>query len=198
MDSEIIKKPLIRGLKVSIPLLITLLIVFWTLKTIESLFHDLLKPFVPEAYYFTGLGAIIGLCVVYLIGLSIEARVTQWMHSWVEEIIERVPGVKWIYRSIKDLIGLLTSDQGQKMGEPVLVQFNELQLLGFVTRQDFTDFEPNQIKEGTITVYFPFSCQLGGYTLFIPRSLVTPLNLNVQDALKFAFTAGLAKMVPPK
>ena len=46
--------------------------------------------------------------------------------------------------------------------------------------------------EGHCAVYVPISYQLGGYTIYLPRSRLTPINMSVEDALRFAITAGMS------
>ena len=76
-----IKESLLRGIKTTIPLLITLMIIYWVFATIEAFFGFIIKPLIPEKYYFTGLGAIIGIATIFIIGLNFNA--------WIVQIIYR-------------------------------------------------------------------------------------------------------------
>ena len=68
----------------------------------------------------------------------------------------------------------------------------EAQLLGFVTLDDHRDL-PFAAPEHTVAVYFPMSYQIGGYTLFLPRARLKPLDMSMEDAMRFVVTAGMSK-----
>ena len=63
---------------------------------------------------------------------------------------------------------------------------------GFVTRRDFSALPPNLGDEHTIAVYLPMSYQVGGYTLMLPRDAVEPLDMSVDEAMRYALTAGMS------
>jgi uncharacterized membrane protein len=67
--------------------------------------------------------------------------------------------------------------------------------MGLITQQDPAQI-PAEIKRGdedVIAVYMPMSYQIGGYTTFIPRSRTTPIDMTVEQAMRFALTAGLSR-----
>ena len=73
-----------------------------------------------------------------------------------------------------------------------------MKLLGFVTREDFSDLPAGLAGEGVVAVYLPMSYQIGGYTVMLPRSAIEPVNMSMQDAMKFAVTGGMkAKVSTP-
>jgi uncharacterized membrane protein len=66
-----------------------------------------------------------------------------------------------------------------------------MRLLGFITRSDFSDLPPGVGKEGEVAVYLPMSYQVGGYTILVPRSRVTAVDMSREEALRFLLTAGI-------
>ena len=79
------------------------------------------------------------------------------------------------------------------MGQVVTVTLHEggPRLLGFLTRESLNDLPEGLGGEGTVAVYLPMSYQIGGYTLILPRSAVTPVEMGIEDAMRFAVTAGV-------
>lgn len=190
---EILKKALITGLKVTIPVLLTFLILFWGVVTIESVFSSLIKPFIPDRLYFPGLGAIVGLALIFAIGFTINAWLVKKVHGLFERVVNRIPIVNTIYTSFQDFMDMLDT-KNKEYGSPVMLEFQGVKMLGLVTRRTFEDLNcPPLEKEEQIAVYVPMSYQLGGFTIFVPASSVTPLDLSVQDAMKFIITAGLSR-----
>ena len=70
-----------------------------------------------------------------------------------------------------------------------------MRLLGFVTRADFSH-APGIARADEVAVYLPMSYQVGGYTVLVPRSACTPVDMSREEALKFILTAGLKSASP--
>ena len=108
---------------------------------------------------------------------------------WGERLFERIPLVKTFYGAIQDAVNLINVGKQQKMQSVVSVQISDsIHLIGFVTNIEggktlFKD-------EEKIGVYIPLSYQIGGYTLYIDRSKVTPLDIDVESAMRIALTGG--------
>jgi uncharacterized membrane protein len=67
------------------------------------------------------------------------------------------------------------------------------QLLGFVTRESFTNIPLNPSAEDPVAVYLPMSYQIGGYTLYLPRACLTPVDMPFEEAMRMAVTAGVSQ-----
>jgi uncharacterized membrane protein len=65
------------------------------------------------------------------------------------------------------------------------------QLLGFVTREQFDDLPLEPTAENPVAVYMPMSYQVGGYTLYLPRSAITPVDISFEQAMRLALTGGV-------
>jgi uncharacterized membrane protein len=75
----------------------------------------------------------------------------------------------------------------------VSVQYpgTQMRLLGFITRSDFSDLPQGVANADDVAVYLPMSYQVGGYTVVVPRSQITPVNMARDEAMRFVLTAGL-------
>lgn len=187
------KKALITGLKVTIPALLTFLILYWGVVTIESVFSSLLKPFIPASFYFPGLGAIVGLGLIFAVGFTINAWLVKKVYDLFERVMNRIPIVNSIYTAFQDFMDMLDT-KNKEYGSPVMLEFQGVKVLGLVTRRTFEDLNfPGLAAEKQIAVYVPMSYQLGGFTIFVSPESATPLNIAVPDAMKFILTAGLTR-----
>jgi uncharacterized membrane protein len=74
----------------------------------------------------------------------------------------------------------------------VSVPFGPGRVIGFVTQENPRALGP-EAGSDLIAVYLPMSYQIGGYTVLLPRRLVEPVDMSVEDALRFAVTAGMSK-----
>ena len=188
-------KLFLKGLAVVIPVALTLAILWWMAAGAERLMGAVLKFTLPAGWYVPGMGLVSGLVLIALIGLLSHVLIFQKLFNLGETIFHRLPLVKTIYTAIKDFIGYLSPEKGNEMGKVVMVQLpgQSFQLIGFITREQFTDLPFTPTAEDPVAVYMPMSYQIGGYTLFLPRSALTPLDIPFEQAMRLVITGAVTK-----
>jgi len=188
-------KLFLKGLAVVIPVALTLAILWWMAAGAERIMGAVIKYALPEGWYVPGMGLVSGLVLIALIGLLSHVLVFQKLFNLGEAIFHRLPLVKTIYTAIKDFIGYLSPETGDEMGKVVMVQLpgQSFQLVGFVTREQFDDLPLGLNTEDTVAVYMPMSYQIGGYTLFLPRDCLTPLDMTFEQAMRLVVTGWVTK-----
>lgn len=186
-------KLFLKGLAVIIPIALTLAILWWIATSAEKLMGTVLKLSLPDGWYLPGMGLVSGMALTVLIGLLSHVLIFQKLFNLGDAIFNRLPLVKTIYTAIKDFIAYLKPDDENALGKVVLVQFpgQSFQLIGFVTREQFDDMPFTPSAEDPVAVYMPMSYQIGGYTLFLPRSALTPLDIPFEQAMRMALTGSL-------
>ncbi|EHQ51934.1 hypothetical protein ECTPHS_04533 [Ectothiorhodospira sp. PHS-1] len=189
-----ITRTFLTGLAAILPLLVTVVLLLWLSNTLENLLGAVLQWVLPDMLYFPGLGLITGIGLIFALGLLMRAYIVQGIFNWVEGWMQRIPVVKTIHGTVRDVTRLFSSDIQKRFGEAVLVTLPGLEgkLVGFVTREDFTGLPDNLGGKGMIAVYLPMSYQIGGYTLMLPRERVEPLDLSLEDAMRYTLTAGVS------
>ncbi len=155
----------------------------------------ILKFTLPAGWYVPGMGLISGLALIALIGLLSHVLIFQKLFNLGDAIFHRLPLVKTIYTAIKDFIGYLNPDKKNEMDKVVMVQLpgQSFQLIGFVTREQFDDLPFTPAADDPVAVYMPMSYQVGGYTLFLARSCLTPLNIPFEQAMRLVLTGAVTK-----
>lgn len=110
-----------------------------------------------------------------------------------EKLFLKVPLVKTIYSALKEFFGLFAGENGGESFQVVMVDFPHLDIraLGFVTRDEFSDMPENMVSTDSVAVYLPMSYQIGGYTVYIPRSRLTFIDMPREQAMRLAVTAGI-------
>ncbi len=188
-------KLFLKGLVVVIPVTLTLAIFWWMAAGAERLMGTVLKFALPEGWYVPGMGLVSGLALITLIGLLSHVLIFQKLLNLGDTIFNRLPLIKTIYTAIKDFISYLKPDKDSKLGKVVLVQLpgHAFQLIGFVTREHFDDLPFTPKATDPVAVYMPMSYQIGGYTLFLPREALTPLNMPFEQAMRMVLTGSLRK-----
>lgn len=177
----------IQGLLAIVPITLTIYVLYWLITTVELA----LTPIIPAHLYFPGLGLVTGILLLFLAGLVVNAYAVKVLLGWGGNLFEHIPLVKTFYGTIQDAVNLLNVGKQQKMQSVVSVEISDsIHLIGFVTNHDGAhSLFKNEEKLG---VYIPLSYQIGGYTLYIDRNKVTPLNIDVQTAMRIALTGGSA------
>ncbi len=193
-------KLFLKGLAVVIPVALTLAILWWIATSAEQLMGAVLKFTLPDGWYVPGMGLVSGLALIALIGLLSHVLIFQKLFNLGDAIFHRLPLVKTIYTAIKDFIGYLNPDKKSEMNKVVMVQLpimqlpgQSFQLIGFVTREQFDDLPFTPVAEDPVAVYMPMSYQIGGYTLFLPRSALTPLDIPFEQAMRLVLTGAVSK-----
>lgn len=175
----------VQGLLAVVPITLTIYALYWLITSVERT----LTPIIPAQYYFPGLGVVTGIVLLFFAGLLVNAYIIKVLLRWGERLFERIPLVKTFYGAIQDAVNLINVGKQQKMQSVVSVQISDsIHLIGFVTNIEggktlFKD-------EEKIGVYIPLSYQIGGYTLYIDRSKVTSLDIDVESAMRIALTGG--------
>lgn len=183
-------KLFLKGLVVVIPVGLTLAILWWFAREAEQILGGLLARFLPDGWYVPGMGVVSAVAITVLVGLLTHVILFQKLFALGDTLLHRLPLVKTIYSAIKDFVGYLSPDSQIGLSKVVLVKIpgQQFELLGFVTREDFSSLPMHLTVEEPIAVYLPMSYQIGGYTLFLPRSCLTPLDLSFEEGMKLVIT----------
>ena len=146
----------------------------------------------PENLYWPGLGLLTGLVVLYFVGLAVNAYVVSRALRMSDKLFARIPVVKTIYLAIRDFTRFFpSSGQGSDLRRVVLVPFGPGKILGFVTAESGEMLRRSATAGETIAVYLPMSYMVGGYTIFLPRDLVEPTSLSVEEGMRIALMGGV-------
>ena len=138
-----------------------------------------------------GLGFLVTVGIVFLVGLLSSNVLTRWMLNRVENLFRRLPVVKQVYSSIKDVIEAFLSEQ-KKFDKPVLLSFGdqpEVEVIGFVTRDSLAEFG----RADKVAVYVPQSYNFAANLLLVPAARVTPLELPAADVMAFVVSGGVSE-----
>lgn len=182
-----------KGLLFSLPIAITLGALYWFFSWAESLLSPLLEYVLPQGWYITGMGVLSGLVIIFLLGLLVQAYLLRQLFEWLENSLNRIPLVKTLYGSARDIMRLFSGSEEQELQKVVLVSLHEdIRMIGFVTNEDI-DFAKD---DDVIAVYVPLSYQVGGHLLYLPRSRCEPLDIPVKVAMQQVLTAHISQSKP--
>lgn len=181
------------GLAVVAPIVITIAVLLWLVGTTEALLGSVLRAVLPDELYHRGFGLLVAAGFVFLVGLLMEALLFRRLLGWFESLLDRIPLVKTVYGAVRDLMSLFAGTGKRSFSKVVMVRLpnSEIELMGFVTLEDFSKLPLGQGPD-RVAVYMPMSYTIGGYTAFVPKSCLRPVDLSLEDAMRLAVTAGLS------
>ena len=181
----------LKGLVAVLPLGLTIYFVYWLAFTAERIFSRLLRLVLPDEWYWPGLGLIVGLSLLYAVGLAVNAYVVRRALRLSDAVFARIPVVKTVYLAIRDFLRFFpSSGHSHDLRRVVLVPFGPGKVIGFVTAESGSVLGVPGHDEA-VGVYLPMSYMIGGYTVFVPRNLLEPTTLTVEAGMRLALMGGV-------
>ena len=188
-----ISKTFLTGMITILPVVLTLYFLYWLVVSAEIALGNVIRLVLPENLYWPGMGSITGLVVVFLVGLLMHAYVVRRLFAWGEDLLFHLPVIKSVYRAMRDFFNYFSPDKKKEFEQVVAVSIGDtgMQVIGFVT-QALPEHLPKDFREeGSVMVYLPLSYMIGGYAVLMPRSAVRPLDMSMDEAMRFTLTAGV-------
>ncbi len=184
----------LQGLIAILPIALTVYLVYWLAASAESVLGKAMRFVIGDDYYVPGSGVLAGFLITLGIGLLLRIWLFRKVFSLGELLLQKIPGVKSLYGSIRDMVGLFDASKQNEFDKTVMVTLADghVRLMGLVTREDFGDLPKGIGDEHTVAVYLPMSYQLGGFTVMVPKAQITPVEMKIDQAMQFVLTAGVS------
>src|ERR1700754_785736 len=182
----------VKGLIIVVPIGAAFFIVYWGVSTIDKALNLSAVLWVDKAgkpIYIPGLGILNVVVVIMVAGILVTNVVTDPIKRWFNRWLNRLPLIKFLYSSIKDLTEAFVGEE-KKFNEPVLVEVNEfgLKKIGFIVQKDLTVLN----LPGEVAVYFPYSYSFAGQVVIIYSSKVKHIEKSAADMMKFVISGGVS------
>ncbi|MDX2188793.1 MAG: DUF502 domain-containing protein [Bacteroidota bacterium] len=168
----------LRGLILVAPIFVTILIIVRSLEWLDGL----IPIDIP------GIGILIIFVSITILGSLTTTFIVKPIFEVLNTVMENVPGVNFIFKSLKDVINAFGGNS--KFKTPVLVTIDknsEIKRIGFITESDLKELN----LENQVAVYFPDSYGLTGNLYVVPKESVSILNISSSEAMKFIISGGV-------
>lgn len=188
---------LIKGLLIVLPIALSIYIVIWAVTTVDSWLNvnNILgvDPRTGASRNIPGLGLALVIALILIAGIFVTNFVTEPMYNWFSRWMNRLPGLNFIYSSIKDLTEAFVGDE-KKFNHPVMVDVGaEIKRIGFLTQNDLASIG----LPGECVVYFPFSYSFAGQVCVVSKTKIQELNISAAEAMKLVVSGGVSHITPP-
>lgn len=194
------KKYFITGLLIWVPLVITAWVLSMIIGTLDQTLLLLPPAWRPQQLVgmtVPGLGVIVTLLVIFLTGLVAANFLGQRLIRLWEGILGRIPVVKSIYNSVKQVSDTLFSGSGQAFRKALLIEYprRDCWTIAFLTGQPGGD-PAKHLTGDYVSVYVPTTPNpTSGFFLMLPAKDVIELDMSVDEALKYIISMGV--VTPP-
>lgn len=187
----------ITGFLLLLPLYITFYLLFIIFKLIDGIFGGLINGYLRSNFGFSipGIGIILGILIVLLAGFVVSHFLSKRVLSSIEKWFSRLPGVRQIYPSIKQMVGFLFSKDKVAFKKVVLVEYPSKGIwsIGFLTNEGFKEAKV-KTQEDLFHVFIPGTPgPWSGFFVLIPRKEVKLLDMLVEDGIKLIVSGGILK-----
>jgi uncharacterized membrane protein len=190
-----------QGIIALAPIGVTLWIVVTLFNLVDNFLPNLLNSLFPirfaevngEIPKVTGLGFLVALLLVLFVGWLSSLFFVERLVSIFDKLLERTPGVKIIYSSVKDFLEAFAGNK-KKFDQPILVNVDATDVwrIGFITQKDSAHFGLADF----VTVYVPHSYAISGITYIVPPTRIKklPKGLGASEAMKYVVSGGVTTM----
>jgi len=184
------------GIFATAPLGLTVFLLWKLFGWLDDLFQPVIQPVWLQ--YFSrpipGLGILVGILFVFIVGLVAPSILGKQILFLMDKTLERLPVAKWIYSGTKQIFDSFGKSNLSKFNRVVMVRFPQTgsHAIGFVTQEI-----PNlDLRDGTqgkkLVVFIPTTPNpTSGYIVFVSEADSIPLEMSVDEALKFIISVGL-------
>ncbi len=193
---KILKGYFITGLLVTLPISITVYILWFLIKAMDSIFKLIPAKYLPEAYIditIPGMGLVMIVILVLIVGLFTRNFIGRKVFGYWENIIERIPLVRIIYIGVKQLLEALFHSNNESFKKAALVEYprRDIYVIGFITGESKGEVQ-DKTNSKMINVFIPTTPNpTSGFYILVPENDLTILDMSVEDAFKLIISGGI-------
>lgn len=197
-----LRKWLFAGLLVIVPLVITLAVLRWIVGTLDQTLLILPNGWQPDhllGFHIPGFGVVLTLAILLVAGAVTSNFVGKKLVKWGDAVLVRIPVVRSIYSSVKQVSDTLFSESGNAFRTAVLIQWPRegVWTVAFVTGAPGGEIA-NYLQDEYLSVYVPTTPNpTGGYFVMLRRSDCLELDMSIDAALKYIVSMGVVQPVSP-
>ncbi len=191
-----VRKWLLSGLLVIVPVGITVWVMEWIISSLDKTLLILPQAWHPDkllGFHIPGFGVILAFAILLTVGAVASNFFGKKLVIWWDALLNRIPVVRSIYSSVKQVSDTLFSDSGNAFRKAVLIQWprTDVWTIAFVTGTPGGDVV-NHLHGDYVSVYVPTTPNpTGGYFVMLKKTDCIELKMSVDEALKYIVSMGV-------
>jgi uncharacterized membrane protein len=195
MSNPPLKRYFLTGLLIWVPLVITIWVISLLVGTLDGFLLLLPPQFRPDAWlgmHIPGLGAIIVLLVILLTGVVMANYFGRQLLAFWESLLARIPVVKSIYSSVKQVSDTLFSGQGEAFRKVLLVHYPHPEAWSIAFQTNVPGEVSAKLDADYVAVFIPTTpSPVNGFYFYVKKSETIELDISVDLALKYIVSMGV-------
>lgn len=182
-----------RGLLTALPIGLTIYFVYVFWRWSEAFSASWVRPLVGDAYI-PGMGLLVALIAIIILGYLISHRLILKLLSMVEFPFTNIPVVKSIYLSLKNFADYFNPVQEKSQQQAVILKSpnHGLEMVGLVTQQSVANLPQDFGDNDSVAVFLPMGYNIGGYTVFVPRDWIRPIDMSAEEVMRASLFAWMS------
>ncbi|MFI5447218.1 DUF502 domain-containing protein [Polaromonas sp. UC242_47] len=191
-----IRRWLLAGLLVLVPLAVTVWLLNWVIGTLDQTLQILPVGWHPDkllGVHIPGFGVLLALAIVLSIGAIASNFLGKKLVRWWDALLSRIPIVRSIYSSVKQVSDTLFSENGNAFRKALLVQWPRegVWTIAFQTGMPGGDVA-NHLPNDYLSIYVPTTPNpTGGYFVMLRKADCIELQMSVDEALTYVISMGV-------
>ena len=197
-----VRKWLLTGLLVIVPGVITAWVLNWIVGTLDQTLQILPGSWQPDkllGFHIPGFGVLLTLLILLVVGGIASNFAGRKLVQWGDALVSRIPVVRSIYSSVKQVSDTLFSESGNAFRKAVLVQWPRegVWTVALVTGAPNGEVAA-YLRDEFVSVYVPTTPNpTGGYFVMLRKSDCVELEMSVDSALKYIVSMGVVAPADP-
>lgn len=192
-----IRRYLISGLLVWVPIWVTILVIKFMLDLLGSIMQLLPHQYQPDTligFHIPGIGVLIILVVIFSTGIVAANFIGSRLIDLGDAMIARIPLVRTVYLGVKQILQTLFTPGGQSFRKVLLVEYPRQGMwsIAFQTGDGTPEVEKSLAGEPMVSLFIPTTPNpTSGFLMMVPRKQVIEMDMSVEQALKFVISLGV-------
>ena len=197
-----LRKWLFTGLLVIVPVVITLAVLDWMVGLLDQTLLILPTAWHPDkllGFHIPGFGLLLALAILLVVGAIASNFAGRKLVEWGDRLVSRIPVVRSIYSSVKQVSDTLFSESGNAFRTAVLVQGPRegVWTIAFITGAPAGEIA-TLLRDEFVSVYVPTTPNpTGGYFVMLRKSECIELEMSVDAALRYIVSMGVVAPSDP-
>lgn len=187
------RRRFLAGLLISIPTVITFLVVGWFFKFVDGLLEPLF--FQVLGYHVPGLGFFSAILLIFVVGIISTNVIGRRIIEWIETIFLKIPGFKGIYTAVKQLVDAFSPEsQVSSFKKFVIVEYPRpgVYSYGFLTKECVMETVRDGKETGLKAVYIPTNLIYFGDIVLFRDEHIFFTNISIEEGIRIILSGGIA------
>lgn len=188
---NVIKRHFISGVLVVVPIILTYIV----LKFLFESFDGILQPIVQRVFGYSvfGLGILTTLLLIILAGIFTRNIIGAKLYQIGDRILIRMPIIRPIYSAAKQLLEAISLPSVESFKEVVLVEYPRRGTYALSFISNHIEIEVDGTIKKYVSVFVPSTpTPVSGMVIIVPVEEVIPVNMTVEEGVKFLVSGGVA------